>query len=149
MKNNKIIHTRVPDTLYEGISKKADIDGITISDYCRKQLTKSVEYENPLHATDLLFVFAYIESNCGTCKDVCAYEVKHILDILEKHYFYLEPEMKLIFDEVIIKMERFLKNVNLFGFNDELILCFGNRPDDINFDYNRFFNCTEGKLPYR
>jgi len=149
MKSKKIIHARVSDSLYESISDKAKIDGTTISDFSRRQLAQSMEYENPYHATDLLFVFAYIESNSGTCKDVCAYEIKHINDIVKRHYPNLEPELKVVFNEVIAKMNRFIEKANLFGFNDELTLCFGNGLEDINFDYNTFYKCTKGKLPYR
>ncbi len=149
MKNNKVIHARIPETLYETISDIAGREGITISDYFRNQLSQSIKIENPLHSADLLFVFAYIESNGDSCKDVCGYEVKHIINVINRHYQNLEPELQLVFDEVITKMNRFLKKVNLFGFNEELILCFGEDEDSINFDFQTFYKCTDGRLPYR
>ena len=149
MKNLKSIHTRVSDTLFGEIIKKVEEKGITISDYNRDILTKSVEPFDSLHSTDLLFVFAYIEYTRDSPKGVCKYEVKHLLNIINKHYQYLTNELQMEFDKVIQGLEAILKDMKIYGFLDEFLISFGDGVDDINFDFDVFYKCTNGHLPYR
>ena len=149
MTKDKIIRFRISDPVYEAISKKVREKGMTMSDYSRDTLMKSVMTTDPLHTTDLLFVFAYLEYNRNELKGVCTYEVKHLIDIINKHYPDLEYELQKVFDKLILGLNNILRDMAMYKDNDEYYISFGKANNEIDFNYDLFYKYTDGRLPYR
>jgi hypothetical protein len=150
MANERIIRFRVSDAFYDTVLQKVDEKGITISDFVRDELYRAVELrKDPLHSTDLLFVFAYLENYRNTPKSVCTYEIKHLLDIIKRHYPYLEYELQKVFDKLILGLKNILGDMKMYKDADDFTLSLGEGKRDINFDYDTFYEYTNGRLPYR
>ncbi len=111
MKNESTLHVRMPEELHLRLNEEANSKGISSSRYVRDSISNSFAPTNSYHSTDLLFLFAFIEYNREDSKSVCIYEVKHLLDIVNKHYYNLEIGMQYIFENVINGLKSILNDM--------------------------------------
>ena len=149
MKNETTIHVRMPEELHLQLNEEASKKGVSASRLIRDAISDSSSTSNPYHSTDLLFVFAYLEQGSYESKDVCEYEVRHLLDIINKHYPNLKKGLQLLFDNVISGLDEVLKDMIKDEENMSGSVSFGNRVSDIQVDFNNFYELTDGRLPYR
>jgi hypothetical protein len=150
MKTEKIIHVRMSEDLHSRLNEEASKKGVSASSIIRNAISDSPYSSNPYHSTSLLFVFAYLEQARCEPKDVCEYEVRHLLDIINNHYPNLEKGLQLLFDNVIIGLEEVLEDMINDEENMSGYVSFGNKEtNNIQVDFNKFYELTDGRLPYR
>ena len=149
MKAEKIVHARMSEDLHSRLNEEASIKGISLSRLIRDLISECINSSNPYHSTDFLFLLAYMESNRFDDKYVCEYEIKHLLDIINKHYPNIEKGLQLLFDSVIIGLEEVLEDVIEYEDSESMSIRFGTKERDIQVDFNKFYKLTDGRLPYR
>ena len=148
MINETNIHVRVPEYLRLRLNEEAFRKGISLFHFIRYLTRKVLDSSNSYQSTDFLFLLTYMKYNSFKYKDVCEYEIRHLLDVINKYYPNLERELQLLFDNVISDLEEVLKDIindkeNMLG-----SVSFGNIGSDIQVDFNKFYGLTDGCLPY-
>ena len=149
MKNETTIHVRMPEELRLQLNEEASKKGVSASSLIRDAISDSSSTSNPYHSTDFLFSLAYMEYYNDRYKFVCMYEVKHLLDIIKKHYPNLELDLQLLFDKVLFGLNDVLKLMMEDEDSESESIRFGSEVGDIQVDFDKFYELTDGRLPYR
>ena len=147
MTQDKVIHTRVSDTIYEKIVKKAEENGLTVSGYSRivfeehdKIITKP---SDPFEADEFNNLIQWIYNAKHYPLAACIFDIRHYLSIIKKYYHSLDFTFQRLLNNIIENLNQLIiqakeeeKEYPDFQFVD--IYLFGREKNSFSFDYDSF-----------
>ena len=147
MANDKIIHTRVSDTFYEAIAKKALQSDMTVSGYSRVIFDKYVEeadrISDPFESDEFNSLIQWIYNVKFYPLSAPIYDIRHYLGVIEKYYPYLDFTVQKLFDPIVKNLNQLIaqekedeKEYPDFEFVD--LFLFGREKNSFSFDYDSF-----------
>ena len=137
MAKDKVIHTRVSDTLYDRLSKSAEANGTTVSGYSRKVLKSSVKkIKDPFKSYDFLHMTDWIYDVKNENPEVRFSDAKHYLKIIKKYYPFLDANLQKSFDNVIKDLKTLIKDLNKWEYIEGgFYYQFGEEGNELFFNY--------------
>ena len=143
MVKDKVIHTRVSDTLYDRLSKSAKTYEMTVSGYSRKVLKSSVKLVNyPFKSDEFLHMAQWIFTVRDENPEAFIFDVKHYLKIIDKYYPFLDVQLQKLLENVIRDLKAIIRDSKKYKKTElkgvEFIYQFGQDGNELYFDYEEF-----------
>ena len=143
MVKDKVIHTRVSDTLYDRLSKSAKTYEMTVSGYSRKVLKSSVKLvKYPFKSDEFLHMAQWIFTVRDENPEAFIFDVKHYLKIIDKYYPFLDVQLQKLLENVIRDLKAIIRDSKKYKKTElkdvEFIYQFGQDDNELYFDYEEF-----------